>query len=138
LFYPKYLYNQIKQEAVKHYWVKVFYAISPAVAEALAIRWVVSQALDIMEAITKPNENQVWEIDQIVRDIRDMVSSLVNSYFSFCWIRRDFNVVSDSLAKRPLRCNLMVFCLREISPKWLELLWAGIPNFLFFFSFFFF
>ena len=58
LFYHKYLYNQIKQETVKHYWVKVFDAISPAVAEALAFRWVVSQALDIMEAITKPNENQ--------------------------------------------------------------------------------
>jgi hypothetical protein len=62
-----------------------------------------------MEAVTKPNKSQAWKIDQIVRDIRDKVSSSVNSYFSFCWIRRDFNVVADFLPKWALRCNVNGF-----------------------------
>ena len=114
-------------------WVKQVNTINPLVAEATAILWAVQIAkMEKWDAVCFESDSKLvveclqflisfWSIAGICENVKYLAADF--RYCSFCWVKREINMVAHTLAKLGPKFNLSAVFFPKNLPPLVEEAW---------------
>ena len=107
--------------------------VDPLVAEAIAILWAVQIAkVENWDAVCFESDSKLvveclqslvsfWSIARICENVKYLAADF--RYCSFCWVKREINIVGHTLAKLGPKFNLPVVFFPKNLPPFVEEAW---------------
>ena len=116
-------------------WVKLVHAFDPLVAEAAAVLWanqnakvekwtaicVESDSKMVVDLLLQDNYVGNWNIEVIYNDVRSLAVDF--NFCSFCWVKREANMVAYTLAKLGPQLELPAVFFPKNLPPLVEEAW---------------
>uniref|UniRef100_A0A2N9G9A9 Reverse transcriptase domain-containing protein n=1 Tax=Fagus sylvatica TaxID=28930 RepID=A0A2N9G9A9_FAGSY len=116
-------------------WVKLVHAFDPLVAEAAAVLWAIqnakvekwsaicveSDSKMVVDLLLQENCDGNWNIEVICNDVRSLAVDF--NFCSFCWVKREANMVAHTLAKLGPQLELPAVFFPKNLPPLVEEAW---------------